>query len=352
MKYKFKILPLFLLVLFCFACQEKTNESLPKKIKVGTIRVPDDKTVAYELRFFNEFFEDKGIELEFIFFDSGTAANVALASGDLDFAEMGYTNAVVALNRNINVELIWLHEVLGENEALVVKQNSNIKKLSDLKGKKVATPFSSTSHYSLMKVLELSGVKSTELHLLDMNTEDILAAWNRGDIDACYTWEPTLSEIKKTGDVLVDSAEMAGKGVTAVNIELVNKAFAKKYPQLVCDYLKALNKAVNTFKQKPDTAINAAAKYLAIDVSTVKKQMSGSIWLTAFEQMDAKYLGTENEPGAFRKTFLETAKFLVNEKKIDKVPNLEEIDNFINTEYLEMLKNTNGALENHNGKIE
>ena len=331
-----RIITIFILsLLLLTSCSLDKGDKLPKKVKIGTIRVPNDKTVAYELGFFKSFFQDRGIEAELIFFDSGTAANVAFASGDLDFAEMGYTNAVVALNRGIDVELIWIHEVLGSNEALLVKKDRGIETISDLKSKTIATPFSSTSHYSLMKALELEAMTARDIKLLDMDTEDILAAWERGDIDAAYTWEPTLSHLKKDAKVLIDSQMLAEKGITTVNIELVNKAFSKKYPDLVSDYISALDKAINLYKTQESKAIDAAASNLELDKEIVKKQMESTIWLSAKEQAGQKYLGKNNNPGDFRETFMQTAEFLLAEKKIDRLPTYKDIDDFINTDYIE-----------------
>lgn len=335
MKKKILALLILLALIFFLSIKMKPQGDLPERVKIGTIRIPNDKTIAYELGFFKEFFEDKGIKVDFIFFDSGTAANVAFASGDLDFAEMGYTNAVVALNRGIDVELVWIHEVLASNEALVVRNDKNINNISDLKGKTLATPFSSTSHYSLMKALEMEGLTARDITLLDMNTEDILAAWQRGDIDGTYTWEPTLSEIKKDGKVLIDSKMLAEKGVPTVNIELVNKAFSKKYPELVSDYIFALNKAVNLYKNEQSKAIEAASKNLGLDEETVKNQMEATIWLSNDQQISEDFLGTNDQPGAFRETFMQTAEFLLNERKIDRLPTMESIDEFINSEYIE-----------------
>lgn len=50
---------------------------------------------------------------------------------------MGYTNGVVALSTGIPVNLIWIHEILGTNEALVVPDSRDVKDIKDLKGKKL-----------------------------------------------------------------------------------------------------------------------------------------------------------------------------------------------------------------------
>lgn len=338
-----KIISLLLLLLLVFqlsACKkEAANEStgLPKKITIGTIRVANDKTLAEQMGFFKEFFESKGIAVDILFFDSGTAANVAFAGDSIDFAGMGYTNGVVALSKNLNVELIWIHEVLGANEALVVR--NAIQDVKDLKGKKVATPFSSTSHLSLVKALELNGLSQTDVVLLDMDTDDIVAAWERGDIDAAYTWEPTLSKIKQTGKVLLDSEYMANQGVTTVNIELANKNFTKKYPELVAEYISALAKAGTLYKEKPEEAISAVATKLSISPEEARLQMEGTIWLSREEQISPDYMGSTGKPGNFHKIFEDTAIFLKEQKKIDHVPSMEDINRFINSSYIEQSLN-------------
>lgn len=334
---------IFLLVLFALAfllgsCssdkKQEAQSNLPKKITIGTIRVANDKTLAQEMGFFKEFFESKGIAVEMLFFDSGTAANVAFAADSIDFAGMGYTNGVVALSKNLNVEMIWIHEVLGANEALVAKEE--IMSVKDLAGKKVATPFSSTSHLSLIKALEMNGLSQNDVILLDMDTDDIVAAWERGDIDAAYTWEPTLSKIKQKGKVLLDSEYMAQNGVTTVNIELANKNFTKKYPDLTADYISALAKAGELYAKESDKAIAANARALSITPEETRVQMEGTIWLSRENQLSEKYLGNSQKPGQFHQVFEDTAKFLKDTKKIDRVPAMEEINFFINSSYIEM----------------
>src|SRR5699024_469643 len=119
-------------------------------VKIGIIRVPNDKQVAISTGIMEEKFAKHQLKPEFIFFDSGVSANKALVSGSIDLAEMGYTNSVIALSQNVPAEMIWLHDVIGDNDALVAQKDSTIEEIEDLRGKKVATPFGSTSHYSLL----------------------------------------------------------------------------------------------------------------------------------------------------------------------------------------------------------
>lgn len=322
--------------LLLVSCGDKktSDTDLPKEVRIGIIRVPNDKQVAIAENYFDTYFADKGIKTKFMFFDSGVSANQALSSGGIDFAEMGYTNGVVALATELPVKLIWIHEVLGDNEALVAQKSLNIKEVKELKGKKIATPFSSTSHFSLLQALKEAGIDK-DVTLLDMQTSEIVAAWERGDIDAAYTWEPTLSTLQETGDVLINSKELAEKGYMTVNIDLVHEEFAEKYPELVEDYLLALNKGVTMYHTEPDKAAEAAAKELGITKEEALRQMQGTTWLSLEEEISKDYLGTESAPGHFNQVFYDTGVFLNEQGAIQHVPSKEEIQSFIQPKFIE-----------------
>lgn len=328
------LLVISLLAILFVGCGKKEISSLPREVRIGIIRVPNDKQVAISKKFFEEYFEDKGIKTKFVFFDSGVAANQAFSSNSIDFAEMGYTNGVVALSTGIPVNLIWIHEILGTNEALVVSESRGVKDIKELKGKKIATPFSSTSHFSLLQSLKIAGIEH-DVDLLDMETKDIVAAWERGDIDGAYTWEPTLSILKESGKILIDSKELSEAGFLTANIDLVHQDFAEKYPELVADYLLALNKGVKFYQNNPDEAAESCAEALGITKEDALKQMKGTTWLTLEDEISPDYLGTSEKEGRFNQVFYDTGTFLNEQQAIKNIPTKEEIKKFIQPKYIE-----------------
>ncbi len=312
----------------CGAKEEK------KEINIGYLRVPNDETVAKEQKLIDEYFESKGIKVNYITVDSGVEANKAFASGSLDFATGGHTNAVVSLAIGLDTELIWIHEVIGSAEALVVREGSGIEKVEDLKGKKIATPFSSTSHYILLNILKEAGIEN-EVSLLDMQTLDIVAAWQRGDIDAAYTWEPSKSKLLADGGVvLVNSEDMLKKGYVTANVGQVRKKFAEENPDLVVGFIKQLMKAHEIYKDTPDLAIEAAANELQITPEEANFQMSGSIWLSPEELVSDDYFGTVENSGKFVDVMYDTAVFLKDNDSISEVPDKEKFKDFVNPYYI------------------
>lgn len=323
-------------LLLVSACgnDNQSDDSLPKEINFGILRVPNDETIALAEGLFDSYFTEKGIQVNTLIFDSGTAANKAMASGSIDFATMGNVNAVVSLASNLKAEMIWIHEALGDIEALVVKEGSSINSIEDLVGEKIATPFASTSHYILLNVLKEAGIEE-QVQLLDMKTAEIVAAWERGDINAAYTWQPTLGKLLENGKTLVTSADMAKKGFITANVDIVRSEFADKYPELVTDFIAMLEEAGDMYRSDPNNAAKIIAAELEIDQGDALKQMQGSIWLSAQELLSNDYFGSSDNPGNFAKVMKDTGDFLVEQGSLDEVPDQTAFNEFVNPEFIE-----------------
>lgn len=336
-KIIYVILLISLLVFTLGACEkdgEGDNGDLPKEINFGILRVPNDEAISIAEGLFDKYFTDKGIKCNFIVFDSGREANAALASGSIDFASMGNTNAIIALATGLHVEMFWIDEILGKIEALAVKDSSGINTLKDLVGKRVAVPFASTSHYILLKALEDEGIQE-QVEVLDMQTTEIVAAWERGDIDAAYVWQPSLGALLKNGKVLISSEDMAQKGYITANVKVVRKEFAEKYPQLVSDYVSCLTQGGDIYRKDNKIGADIVADYLEITPEDALNQMQGSIWCTPEELLGEDYFGTSGSPGNFAVIMYDTAMFLKDQKSIDNVPTQEDFNEYVNPYYIE-----------------
>lgn len=316
------------------ACGDKNGEGAdgkPKKVIIGTQQMPNDEGIAKALNYFEE---EMGVEVELKSFDSGADVNTALASEDIDFGLYGSCPVAIAISNDLGVELIWIHEVLGSVESLVARKDTGITKVEDLVGKKVATPFASTAHFSLLKALEEAGI-ADKVDLMSMTTAEIVAAWELGQIDAAYIWEPTLSQLDDKVTVIT-SEDCAKAGYMTSNIEVVRKEFADKYPEVVAGYIRAVNKAVELFKNDQDTAVSAIAKFMSLSEKDALFQMSGSTWLTSSEQIGADYLGTSDAKGAMVNNLYETALFLKDQGSLTSVPDKSVFEAAVNPKYIEM----------------
>ena len=301
-------------------------------VNIGTQQMPNDEGIAKAKKYFEE---EMGVEINLVEFDSGRDVNTALLSGSIDFGLLGSSPATLGIASGTDVELIWIHEVLGTVESLAVKNSSNIDDVKDLVGKKIAVPFASTAHYTLLNALKLNNIAETDLTLLDMQPADIYAAWQRGDIDGAYVWEPTLSSLLEDGKILLSSEDMAKQGVITANVEVVRKEFAEEHPDLVVKYIKALNEGISLYKDNKDEAIETISSALNITKEDAQGQRAGSIWLSGEEQLDSEYFGTSDSKGDLVKSVIDTAKFLYDQKSIDSLPDNSVFEDAVNPYYIE-----------------
>lgn len=308
----------------------------PNTVTIGYQAGADDKNLVLAQKWFEKELAQLGIKLKYVQFNAGRDINNAFAAGSIDFGDLGDPPATIGITRGIPYEIYWLHNLIGESEALAVKNSSNIKSVKDLVGKRVATTISSTAHYSLLSALKLEGIDPKGIRIIDLNPADIVAAWQRGDIDAAYTWQPNLSKLLNDGILLLTSRHLAAKGAPTSNIGVVRKEFGGKYPHLVALYIKQLIRAQEYYKKNPQVTAEILAKTLTIDKAEAAKQAGENIWLTGQEQLSPKVLGTSKQKGDFAKNLKAIADFLVEQKALDSAGDLSKFENAINPKYLEL----------------
>jgi taurine transport system substrate-binding protein len=266
--------------------------------------------------------KETGYTINWRQFGGGGDVIRAMASGDIQVGEAGSAAVATAASQGIDVELFWILEDIGAAEALIVKPA--IKTPQELKGKRIATPFVSTSHYQLMFALETWGVKPNELQVLNMRPADIGAAWQRGDLDGAFIWDPVLAQAKKNGHVLITSAQVGEMGRPTFDGMVVTRKFAKANPDFMVKLVKILarndaayvaNKAGWTV-QSPQ--IQAVAKISGAKAEDVPDGMALYGFPSLADQASAKWLGGGKDGGA-AKALAATATFLKEQGRIEKV---------------------------------
>lgn len=335
MKRLFLTMACLSLAFLMTACGEKrVKNGYPTKIVIGTQQLPNDEMLAIVKGYFEEEFD---LPVEILEFQAGDIRN-AMVSKDIDFAMLGSSSAILGFANGMKVECIWIHDIISTAEQLIVRKDSGIESVAELKGKKLAAPFTSTAHYSILKSLEVAKIKEQEVTLFDMQMPEIYASFVQKEIDGAYVWEPTLSKLVKEGGYsVITSEDLAKRGMITANVEIVRKDFAKKYPELVVSYLRALNRAKFDIKNHHEEVVEALSDFLGQTKEEVDIQVKGSIHLDAKELIQKKYLGNSRERGDFTDTVIDTAKFLYEQQSLMDEPDVKRLETFIEPRYAEML---------------
>ena len=268
---------------------------------------------------------------------SGAEINTAITAGSCDLGlATGSVATAAAIAQGLPLTLIGMVDNIGPAEELVVRTSLNLKAPADFKGKKLATPFGSTSHFRLLGFLKTNGLTERDVTVLDMKPAAIQAAWSRGDIDGAYVWAPAKSKIIEAGGSLYEtSAALEKAGYVIADLIVVRTAFAKQYPDAVVGFLGAYGRALDVWLTKPDEAAIIVAKQAGVAVPVAMADMKEYDFVPLKAQVTERWLGAPGKPGTFAKTLKSTADFLVAQHSIRSAPGLEAFDNAIDTSYLE-----------------
>lgn len=259
------------------------------------------------------FAKESGATVDWRKFDSGASVLRALASGDVQIGNIGSSPLAVAATQQLPIEVFLLASQLGNSEALVVKKG--IASPKDLIGKRIAVPFISTTHYSLLASLKHWGIDPKQLTIVNLQPPAIIAAWQRGDIDGAYVWAPAVNELEKEGKVLADSEQVGKWGSPTLDVWVVRKDFAEKHPEVVTAFARSALAAQKAYLDNPEgwlsapDNLNKLARLSGVPNEQIAGLVKGNTYLLAQQQIEQ--LG---EP--VNKAIVDTAKFLKEQGKV------------------------------------
>lgn len=247
---------------------------------------------------------------------SGAYVVQAYGANSVDIGLMGSSPATTALSKPLElpISVVWIHDVIGTAESLVVRD----KKVTDLKGLKggtIAVAFGSTAHFSLLQALQDAGMDSAkDVKLVNLEPEKMPSAWQGGQVDAAWVWDPVLTELKKTGHVVLSSADTAKAGKPTYDLGTASNAFVSKNPAFMKQWAKAQDYGVKMIEDQPEKAAQSIAVELGVEPTAAQKLFVGYEYLPAAQQAAPDHLGKK-----LGQDLSTTAKFLFAQGSIDQV---------------------------------
>ena len=280
-----------------------------------------------------------GYKINYRKFGGGGDVIRAMASGQVHIGEAGSAPIAAALSQGLPVQLVWILDDIGAAEVLVARNGSGINTLADLKGKKIGVPFTSTTHFHTMVALESAKVDPASVKILNLRPPEVAAAWERGDIDATFIWEPVLSRIKSNGKALITSGEIAKQtGKATFDGVVANTDWAKSHGEFITKFIKVLAAADADYRANKAKWVAGSPQVKAVaDISGAKEaDVPAALALYGFptmqEQASKTWLGGGKEGGAAR-SLAETSAFLKAQGTIQSV--LPDYSVGVNPTYLE-----------------
>lgn len=239
--------------------------SAPTEIRIG-YQKNGVLYLAKETGQLEEKLKAKGLTVKWVEFSFGPPLLEALGAGSIDYGTTGDSPPIFAQAAGANLVYVAAQEAAGSGAALLVKENSGINTLADLKGKKVGFAKASSSHNLTIAALEKAGLTYKDIEPVYLAPADGAAAFAKGAIDAWTIWDPffAVAESQPGTKVLAPA-----KGIVTQNsFFLANADFTKANPDLVAavnEGLAATAKWAETHR-KDVTAVFAKATGIAPDI--------------------------------------------------------------------------------------
>lgn len=296
------------------ACPWKADSSITTKATLGWQASPTGDLVVKDMGLLEACMPKAHITWSQ--FSSGADVVQAFGSGSIDVGMLGSSPATKALSKPLDlpIKVVWIQEVIGKAESLVVRDPA-ITDIKGLAGKKVAVPFGSTSHFSLLQALSDAGLQpGSDVQLINLAPDAILAAWQGGQIDAAWIWNPVLGQLLAHGKAIYSSADTAKAGKPTYDLSAATASFADKNAGFMSQWARAEDYAVHQILTKPDKASESIAIQMGISPKEAGDQLSGYLYLPATDQASDKWLG-----GKLAEDLITTARFLKQQGSIDAV---------------------------------
>ena len=129
-------------------------------------------------------------------FPAGPQLLEALNAGSIDFGYTGAPPPIFAQAAGKDIVYVGA-ETSGEQvEAIVVKPDSPIRQVADLRGKRIAVQKGSSANYLLLAALRQAGLAFGDIEPVYLPPADGRAAFESGRVDAWVVWDPYLAAVQ------------------------------------------------------------------------------------------------------------------------------------------------------------
>lgn len=279
---KYLLLLGLFLALFTLSCtREKAGSTAV--VHFGYLPIASDASffVALEKGFFTE----EGLKVEPTRFESSNQALEALVAGRIEATAVVALEAALALEANTpdQFRVIEMSAATAETKVhrIVVKTDSPIDSLAQLKGKTVGTFPGSQMVVFLKLILGRYFDSDKDVEIVQLKPELQIQALESGQVDALFCLEPTGSILESKGIGRTISMNPLYEYIqkpfpTAVGV--VSAKLARENPATMIRIAKALTKAHEYLKTNPQDVAAILPKYVPLDPSIAAKIALYDYW--------------------------------------------------------------------------
>jgi sulfonate transport system substrate-binding protein len=210
----------------------------------------------------------KGISVTWSEFTSGPPLLEALGAGALDFGATGDVPPLFAQAASGQLYYVGTYRGSAAASAIVVRDDSDIKTVEDLKGKKIAFKRGSSAHNVTVKILRKSGLAIGDVEAVDLSPPDAAAAFKTGSIDAWSIWDPYLAIVEADPQTRILST--AEGIVDSYSYFLANSGFTDANGPVIVDVIDELAKVGRSAQGRLDDTIKELSEITGVPANVTR----------------------------------------------------------------------------------
>ncbi len=264
------------------------------------------------------FFEENGLEVTIKDYGSGKAAADALLAGEADIATSA--DFVFVSNSFEHTDLrIFGTVATAEVKELVARKDKGITTTDDLIGKKIGVTRRSGAEFLLGVFLTFNGISLQDVELVDLRPPEIVEDILNGDIDAAFTWDPNVYNIKEElGD---DNVVSWSAGQDFYFVLITKEDWIENNPAAAERFMKSVLEAEDYIKDNSEEAKEFVKNRFDYESDYIDYSWPKQEFVVALGQ-------------AMLITFEDQARWAINENLTDAI----EVPNYLGYIYIDALE--------------
>jgi sulfonate transport system substrate-binding protein len=204
-----------------------------------------------------------GIDVKWSEFGSGPPMLEAMNAGSIDVGQVGDTPPIFAQAAGAAIVYV-AGQPITNGQGILVKQDSPIRTLADLKGKRIGFTQGSSAHNVTLIALEKANLTYSDITPVYLSPPDGAAAFARDSIDAWAIWDPYFAIGETHGGRILVSANEIGK---TNSFYIGNRDFAARDPQLLRAVLDTLAQTAKWAEANRDKVAKSLAEVTGVDLA-------------------------------------------------------------------------------------
>lgn len=237
------------------SAQQKGNDDEKVTVNIALNGGLTLLSIAKEKGWFEEEFAKLNANVKWQDFQSSVPLLEGLVSNRVDFSFIGDGTVVTGQAAKMPFTVLSAIGLQGNQNSIIVKPDSPIHSIADLKGKTIAVAKGTSAHIFLIKALEANHMTEADVKLVELQPDEAYSAFTTDRVDAWGIWDPYVTtETKENRARIVESVD--SMGIVAPAVMIGRNQFIEEHPELTEAYLSVYQKTVdwvNTHKEETAT---------------------------------------------------------------------------------------------------